>query len=560
MLQETGDRSISRKVDEMMGGTQAPATFLLPFSPTRLYSCGTGLLFSPDVMMQRMYKENAYTWINDYNPRYKNHANLYSFLTKLSEQAWFDTERGQKGSRLIQHSSSGHIAANGLMTSGKQKEKLLSSPVQHNEVVVQWSVIQNSLLAVVINLFKPFDQNMASSLIELIRSLSQHGFDLNVIPVIRYRPASAEFTCLGSAHSAQNVACTSWLLPFQIPDICHNFFTTLDLQINRFRSEGHEKFSGSNCLQHFCSAYPASIHYDINNIVTPGYFHDNLQKLCDGLPGEADRSFLIALNVVAQRQLLEFYGVSFSDEESLLLTLAAVILYCSQQKPGLIQEFISLIRSQGVSSLLISFLEQAMTSRVAAGDHRDRVLLYQSILFNGLGVSQTELPFVLAANAEMLHREQSQTRDCIFNYCVQLPALALKKGHTWPALLKDLQNRYKMLIAQQLRERNIPLQCWPYAEIALVIPTDLCVLELVSDQRAALRLCPLIEYYAQSGCPRFLGTITKELVTQPFLDTLCAEVDKKNSIPSTPVCPIPLRAWEIAPDPLSELSPLENLL
>ena len=564
MLRPYYFRSISMKVDEIMKGTQAQATFLLPFSPVDLFSSdtgGVGLLFKPNEVIEKMYKEDAYTDYNgdSLNPRYKNHINLHSFLTKLTEQAWLGTEGCLKGLPRIEFPSSGHIAADGLMTAGRVKPKWFYTREFHNEVFVHFSDARNNLLAIVfVNPYTFLDEKLTISLLEIISRMELHGIDLNTLPVVRYQPGLARLTCLGSAQSTQIVCGSPWLLPLQLPEIGHNLFTTLALQIDAFMVGEPHRVMAPNCLQQFRSICPVSSHYELQNIVEPDYFHDNIQKLCDGLSNEAKPNFLITLNAVAQRQLFEFHGISFNDEESLLLAFAAVILYRSQQQPGLIQDFISLMRNQGVSSQLISIFEQAITNNVTAvGDERHRVLLYQSILFSALGVDQAELLSILPANAENLRKEQWQIRDSIFGPGRQLPALVLNRGHGWPALLKDLQNLCKTQVAERLRERSMPLQCWPYAEIAITIPPDLCVLELVSGQRGAVRLCPLIEHYAWSGCPRFLGTITRKQLTQPVLDVIHAEMGKA-CIPLLP-CPIPLRAWEVAPDPLSGLSPLDNL-
>ena len=564
---------------------------------------------------------------------FKNHLNPYSLVMKIREQALFnDWARTSPLSEFsIPKLTSGHIDIKGDFICGKMKqwdslkgEKWKNTaPIGLNEIVVNWNNASDGILGVLIPAPVTVKKiHIVKRLISKLIELQNDESRFLLLPVVLYDSKSCRMTLLGNVESLMQIndkmerrMLHSLLVG---ANLGHDLLDSIHHDWQDFVEENQYlhhlamrmlQYLGNVCMdtcsqdkiffaKHF-ESLPAGVQSlvkDFNQfrknksnehlicgLLNPGLFSDNLQRFIEFIPVlDSDfkkinpgKFFTAILLSVACRQLIEDFGVSFSDEETLLLPFA-VVVYMGRNSSDLFQYFKKTMKNSKVSGALLSDMEQAIID--SPDTHipdrtKERVALYHYILESSIrSSSEVKLPqYFLATNEHKKIADLKLKLSTLMELAPvieKMKTLVLYKGNTWTLMLSELQNLFRIRVANELRKQDSSIQAWPYADLSVSVPSKMSVVDFLFALTDKAGLSPyveaLVEHYQLHGLPRYLGTIRSGYVSDRVTSSIEKELMKQPSYELLESVKgsfkVIKRNWEMPSKmPESRLSPVQGL-
>ncbi|MGI9276840.1 MAG: hypothetical protein ACR2PT_18590 [Endozoicomonas sp.] len=600
------------KMDKWLAGGVSSASFVILGMNAMLFAAPysrasrMALAFSPDVSIVARYKEDiaSQTRIRvglfesgqyDSFPKnmrhtevestYKCHVCEYSFIYKLREQCLREKEflirwRKEGGSLpegvseeeffVRRTLTSGHLKPDGTFLCGKNKA-VDSCRCRFNEVLVNWIPGKKEIQAIVIP--DPLKYQQMADVSTLIKALQAAQYtmkEIAAIPVVYFDEGRGGFSYLGSSISALSLA-------RKIENQDQKF---LSLKAHTAgRSDSHNPYYdvlealdpklGDDCQLPFSSIQPlAGLLPEtpclFRHLLQSEAYADNIEKLLFGLPKEAKdlynkQVYRSVLAASVFRQLLEYMGVSFTEEEALMLSYASVVYSYMPTIPWALDTFSKLMTEQGVNPELKLYLEQALllpiNDAIDVADLPLGVRLYYLILsHSGLHLSrqlpvELVLPYLSSQQVQTFYQTQAVIQEQIMGLAID--KILRWKRHFWPLLIQELQDKCREIVASALRSPpySLDIQGWPYAEMSILLPENLSLLEMVMITAYPRVDSPVVEslvrHYVSTGLPLFLGTLRSSQITPRLLERVSAEMQKH---PNTSLIPLLFnvknRSWE----------------
>ena len=573
-----------------------------PFMPETA-DAGVGFAYSPEAIETKAhFKSNAFT-LSESNlktglnscktpegVKVKNHPNKRSLINKLEEKRII-----HRSLRVVSETS-GHIAESGDLIKGKLRLSFSSRYGLHNEVIGNFEGKAVSALKAVVmmNLQSISELNIA------VNKLIDEGAD-EYLPIIMHDGIGA-FRQLGSLKSFR-----IWLRKksglrhyFQLPEIPpeimpDNFFDIIaglaavmerleqapeitgpDTPLDLSRETGYCNWQ--SYFGYFRSRFSADTL--LPNLMNSECFADNISRFIELLTfyyqtkyklhaqhtNELDRSILLLGNELrgvlvrsvlvssAYRQLLESEGIEFDDNETILISFAAIYhafrCHHSMDYPSP-EQFTYFIKSAPAG--LRDNIQKALLYPDKVFDINERHTLYAHILsaVETLRPEAKGINYKLWSTLNKLIRQENE--GAISNRVAAIKDLPIRWNyHTpiewskgtmgeyshqntlrpfieiaserinWIRVQRRLKEDISHKMAQTLRTHSEIFAPWPYTEQNLMIP-QMSLLELIyisASTEESLLFDILANHYLVYGVPRLTGTIDNSQVTQALVRTL----------------------------------------